>query len=155
MSNSKPAVIESSDFEVTIDTENKIATIALFGVINLKHLVDSFSELVRHPDFEKNICCCYDCRDALIEVNLTETEIFYHFSAGMRSKRGTEYNIAFISGDEMTEMLVQFYRLFLVRSEIHIESFKTSEEAIQWLLESRLPIANGTIEPFPDQDAQR
>lgn len=150
MSNSsQQPVLEESSFEVSVDTDSKIATITLAGVVNLKQLVDSFSELVRHPDFEKNICCCYDCRQALIEVNLTETEIFYHFSAGMRSKRGTDYNIAFVKGDEMTGMLVQFYRLFLVRCNIEIELFSSKDEALSWLIESRLPSRVETAAPVP------
>ena len=149
MSNTKQVSIQSPQFEVSIDTESKIALIELSGVVNLKQMVDSFSELVRHPDFEKNMCCCYDCGDALIEVNLNETEIFYHFSAGMRNKRGTDYNIAFVSGDEMTQMLVQFYRLFLVRTDIDIEMFSNKEDAYQWLLELRLPLPDTIIAPIP------
>jgi|GEM_PF-2890047 len=136
MTNSQLAPVVYDGFEVYIDTQDDIAHIQLVGIIKIKELVDSFSALIRHPDFHKNIACVYDCTQALIEVNLTETEIFYHFAAGLRDKRGDQYPLAFIYGDEMTKMLVQFYRLFLARTEIDVELFYDKSEAIIWVKEN-------------------
>ena len=135
MTNSQLAPVLTEGYEVFIDNDEGVAHIVFGGVIRLKELVDSFSELIRHPDFIKDIACCYDCTNALVEVNLTETEIFYHFAAGLRQKRGDKYSLAFVYSDEMTKVLVQFYRLFLARTEIDVELFEHKSNAISWLKE--------------------
>jgi hypothetical protein len=133
MNNSMLAQVATDSYRVDVNAVEGIATISFIGVIRLKELVDSFSDLVRHPNFVTDMACCYDCRDGIVEVNLNETEIFYHFAAGMRDKRGSRYLLAFVYGDEMTKVLVQFYRLFLARTEIDVEIFNDKKKAMAWL----------------------
>ncbi|MGX5174805.1 hypothetical protein ACUR5C_12355 [Aliikangiella sp. IMCC44653] len=116
--------------------KHNYCVVQFFNRVTLKELVDSFSALVRHPKFEKNMSACYDMRCAFVEVDLKETEIFYHFAAGMIDKRGADYRLAFVYGDEMTKMLAEFYRLFLSRTQIEVEISDCYNQTLQWLEKS-------------------
>lgn len=135
MTKSQLAAVYANGYEVEVDVEYDYALVSFVGVVHLKELVDSYSSFIRHPQFRKNMNCCYDFSNALVEINLNETEIFYHFSSGLREKRGEEYKLAFVYGDEMTKMLSQFYRLFLSRTHIELQLFDQSESAVSWLKE--------------------
>ncbi|TQV89615.1 hypothetical protein [Aliikangiella coralliicola] len=120
---------------VEIDSTNSLAHLVYFGSITLKDVVGSFSALIRHPDFVHNMDACYDLSQAIVEIDLNETEIFSHFVEGLRDRRGANYRIAFICGDEMTKMLVDFYRLFLARTDIELFNTDTKSSAMDWLCE--------------------
>ena len=135
MTESQLAPVFADGFEVEIDVEHNFGLVSFAGVVHLKELVDSYSSFIRHPQFKKNMNCCYDFANALVEINLNETEIFYHFTAGLKEKRGDGYKLAFVYGDEMTKMLSQFYRLFLSRTQIELQLYDHSDEAISWLKE--------------------
>lgn len=129
--------IESSyaaSFRISINKIHQTAYLTFYGALSLKELVDSFSQLIRHPDFEVNMSACYDLSNALVELDLKETEIFFHFASGLRDKRGDNYKLSFIYADDMTRMLVNFYQLFLARSHIEVFSTENPDEASAWLL---------------------
>ncbi|WP_444995175.1 hypothetical protein [Aliikangiella sp. IMCC44359] len=123
----------SQCFDIQIDFDKKYAYLSFFGTVCLKELVDSFSSLIRHPKFEKNMASCFDFTHSIVELTLNQTEIFYHFVNGLRETRGNSYRLAAVCGDEMTKMLVQFYRLYLSRSEVDIQIFEQKVTAKNWL----------------------
>lgn len=121
-------------FSININKTHRTIYLTFYGTLGLKELVDSFSQIIRHPDFEANMSACYDLSNALVELDLKETEIFFHFASGLRDKRGDNYKLSFIYADDMTRMLVNFYQLFLARSQIEVFSTENPEEASAWLI---------------------
>jgi hypothetical protein len=130
------ANLDIANHAYSFQFQRDYCVIQFFQTVTLKELVDSFSELVRHPKFVKNMSACYDMRRAFVEVDIKETEIFYHFSAGMSEKRGADYRLAFVYGDEMTKMLAEFYRLFLSRTHIEVEISDSYKQTLSWLEKS-------------------
>jgi len=124
---------EDKPYHLSIDKAGGIVQISFHGVMRLKELVDSFSEIIRHPDFEVNMSACYDLSNAMVDLDLKQTEIFFHFASGLRGKRGDSYKISFVYGDNMARMLVNFYQLFLAHSQIEIYITENSVEALDWL----------------------
>ncbi|MCW8875860.1 MAG: hypothetical protein OQK51_02280 [Kangiellaceae bacterium] len=125
--------------QIQIDKENNLATLTFVGHIGIKQFADSFSELIRHKDFVQNMNACYRLENAYVDLNINDTEILFHFAAGMRDKRGDQYQLAFVYKDEMTKMLVEFYRLFLVRTDIEVLTTPSIQEAQSWLIHSHEP----------------
>ncbi len=127
------------NFELNFDPESKIMHIIFIGNMELKGLIASFSAVIRHPDFYFNMPACYDFSNATMDIDINSTEVIFHFVAGLRSKRGDDYQIAFIYSDEMTKALVDFYRLFFSRTSIDVELFDKKPDAVEWIKESRKP----------------
>lgn len=123
-------------YKIYYSSENNIMHIDFFGEIVLKDLVDSFSELIRHEKFVINIPGCYDFTDAILEVDINDTELVFQFVTGLMKKRGGEYPLAFIYSDEMTKAMLDFYRLSFSRTSIDVEIFNNRDIAVEWVKES-------------------
>ena len=128
-----------SPYTVSFNSENEFMYVEYFGDMKLKEIIDSFSEVVRHKAFKPDMAACYDFSNATIDVDMSVTEIIFHFVDGMSDKRGEDYQLAFVCSDEMTEALCHFYRLFYSRKNIDVETFKNTETAIEWIRESKTP----------------
>jgi len=126
-------------FSLEFDPKSKIMHISFTGSMELKGLVASFSAVIRHPDFYFNMPACYDFSQARMDIDINTTEVIFHFVAGLRDKRGGDYQLAFVYADEMTKALVDFYRLFFSRTSIDVEIFNQKSDAIEWIKESRKP----------------
>lgn len=124
-------------FEVSFDATHKIMHVVFFGCVYFKDIIDGFSTVIRHQEFELNMPACYDFSNATLEMNMNSTEIIFHFTSGLAEKRGKEYLLALVYNDEMTKALFDFYRLYLARTQIDVEMFKNSQTAIDWIIESQ------------------
>jgi hypothetical protein len=133
----KGSELNENSFKIEFDSDYGCFVVKYNGVIELKDLIDSFSEVIKHPAFEINMPACYDFTDAIVDIDINTTEIFYHFAAGLRDKRGNDYQLAFVYSDEMTKTLVNFYRLFFSRTSIDVEIFNNGETALNWIKESK------------------
>lgn len=129
-----------SGFELAYETESKSMLVEFSGQLEIKELIASFSAVIRHEYFYKNMPACYDFTNAIIDIDINSTEVIFHFVAGLRDKRGSEYSLAFVYDDEMTKALVDFYRLFFSRTSIDVDIFDNRSDAIQWIKEG-YPIA--------------
>lgn len=127
-------------YQIQIDKAHNLATLTFTGYVGIKDFADSFSELTRHEDFIHNMNACYRLEDAFVDLNINDTEVLFHFASGMREKRGNHYLLAFVYKDEMTKMLVEFYRLFLVRTDIEVLTTPSAQEAQSWLTHSHAPV---------------
>jgi len=125
--------LDSRHFDIFIDKAQATVHLEFSGTVSLKDLVDSFSATIHNPDFVTNMSALYDLRLANVELDLTETEIFFHFAAGLRDKRGDSYALAFVCADEMTKMVANFYRLFLVRTDIDVLICDDFKQALDWI----------------------
>jgi len=125
-----------SSYKISYVSEDSYMYIEYFGDMKLKQLIDSFSEVIRHENFITDMPACYDFSNAMMDINIPSTEIIYHFVEGLSSKRGNDYQLAFVYADEMTKALCNFYRLFYSRKNIDVETFKNKETAIEWIKES-------------------
>ncbi len=123
------------EFDFFIDVGANIVFIRFSGMVTMVELVKCYSEFVRHPDFKKDMGCCYDLSEALLEVGINEIEIITQYVTGMRDKRGTSYKVAFVCTDDMAQVLSKLYRLSLVRTDIEVELFEDKKDAIIWLKE--------------------
>ena len=126
-------------FNLEFDPKSKIMHIDFKGGMELKGLIGSFSAVIRHPDFYFNMPACYNFSKATVDIDINSTEVIFHFVAGLRDKRGDNYQIAFIYSDEMTKTLVDFYRLYFSRTSIDVEIFSQKTDAIRWIKESSIP----------------
>lgn len=147
MSDIDPSILKNIDhgsaehgFDLQFDSGSKIMHIKFTGNMELKGLIASFSAVIRHPLFYFNMPACYDFSNAVMDIDINSTEVIFHFVAGLRGKRGDDYQIAFIYSDEMTKVLVDFYRLFFSRTSIDVEVFDLKSKAIEWIKESREPV---------------
>jgi len=129
----------SSSYQISYIPEDAFMYVEYFGDMKLKSLIDSFSELIRHKNFQKNMAACYDFSNAVMDIDMPSTEVIYHFVEGLGSKRGDDYQLAFVCSDEMTKALCNFYRLFYSRKKIDVETFKNKATAIEWIKESSKP----------------
>ncbi len=128
---------EKNSFKIEFDTANKIMILRFFGVIDLKDMIDSLSTGIRHKEFEFNMSACCDFSDATVDVDISATEVIFHFLTGLRDKRGDEYHLALVYSDEITKTLMDFYRLAFSRSKIDVELFRNKEAAINWIISSQ------------------
>lgn len=117
--------------------DTKIMHVDFFGNIELKDVVDSFSSVIRHEKFSINMPGCYDFTNAILDIDINDTEVVFHFVAGLAKKRGSEYLLAFIYSDEMTKTLMDFYRLAFSRTSIDVETFSNRDIAVEWIKESQ------------------
>jgi hypothetical protein len=124
-------------FKVDFDTSNKIMFLRFYGVIDLKDMIDSLSTGIRHQEFEYNMSACCDFSQATVDVDISATEVIFHFLMGLKDKRGDEYHLALVYSDEITKALMDFYRLAFSRSKIDVELFKSIELATDWLISSQ------------------
>ena len=120
-------------FALSHDATRELIIASFFGHISLNQLLDCYSAILQMPEFTRNINACFDFGAAIVEIDLKETENFYHFASGLREKRGENYELAMVYGDPMTKMLLDFYKLFLVRTQVHVGVFDTRERALAWL----------------------
>lgn len=134
----KQTNVNSSENKFEIGIENTIdgisvAVVSFFGDIHLKELVDSCTQVLDLPDFVRNMPACFDFSQAMIDIDINSAEILFHYNAGIREKRGKEYQLALVFGDEMTKTLVDFYRLLNAMTNIDIDIFDGKEKAMNWL----------------------
>ena len=122
-----------SYYDISIDQSKNCVLLRLYGHIGLRDLVAAFSDTIKHPEFKINMNACYDMSKAIIDVDLKETEVFFHFASGLREQRGECYKLAFVYSDEMAKMLVNIYQLFLARTDIEVYSTASVSDAIKWL----------------------
>ncbi|MET1256215.1 hypothetical protein [Aliikangiella maris] len=141
--------------DVVIKNDKNYAYLSYWGVVRLFDLVDSFSLLLRDLRFKKNMAICFDFTDAMVELTLNDTEIFYHFMYGMQHKLGNSYRLAFVYGDDMTKMLLDFYRLFFARTNIDMQIYSHRFLAKLWLEEPAETSTDTTIGPSPDTLTER
>ena len=127
----------TSGFNLHFDSEDEIMHIKFDGIMSLKELVDGFSAVLRHKDFFYNMPACYDFSNAIVEIDINETEVIYHFAFGLMDKRGREYQLAFVYADGLAEAMINFYRLFFSRTLIDVEMFRNKLTAVEWIKESR------------------
>ena len=123
----------AKSFDIQLDSKNLLVHLTFNGMVGLKDFADSFSAIIRHPEFVKNMHCCYDLSNAEVEMNLNDTEICFHFTSALRDKRGSNYVLVFVCNDELTKMMVNFYRLFLVQTKVDVRIEKDFEKALQWI----------------------
>lgn len=125
---------EKNCFKVDFDTINKIMILRFHGVIDLKDMIDSLSTGIRHQEFEYNMSACCDFSEATVDIELSATEVIFHFLTGLRDKRGDEYHLALVYSDEITKALMDYYRLAFSRSKIDVELFRNYQAAIDWII---------------------
>ncbi|MBV1911819.1 MAG: hypothetical protein KUG78_21175 [Kangiellaceae bacterium] len=135
MLNKQPAATKQG-FTVDFDAKHGIMVTQFYGEIYLKDIIDSLSTVIRHREFVVNMSACYDFTHATIDIDISTTEIVFHFLTGLADKRGTQYQMALVYADEMTKAIFDFYRLTLSRTDVDVELFKNRATAIDWIVES-------------------
>jgi len=120
-------------FQLHYNEELDLIRIEFFGTVKVKQLLDAYSALFKHEKFHTEQNGIIDFSKAVVDVDLNETEIFYHFASGFREQRGENYLLALVYGDEMTKMLLNFYKLFLVRTQIEVEVLDSVAASEQWI----------------------
>lgn len=123
----------SAIFDIYIDKKYQTVFITLSGLVVLQDLIEAFSATLNHPDFEVNMSCIYDMRDAILDSDIKEAEIMSHYTSGFSHQRGKSYLLAFVVTEEMTKMLVEFYRLLLTQTDIQVCVTDEMTKAIQWI----------------------
>lgn len=127
---------QSASFSTRLDHQSGAILVEFFGSIELKELVDGMSAVTQHPEFEVNIPACFDFTQAIIDVDLAATEVVFNFGKGLGKKRGNDYQVAFVYGDELTKTLLNFYRLFFARTKIDVDIFDNRCSALSWIREN-------------------
>jgi len=130
-------IAEKDCFKIDFDTTNKIMILRFYGVIGLKDMIDSLSTGIRHQEFEFNMSACCDFSEATLDVDISATEVIFHFLTGLRDKRGDEYHLALVYSDEITKTLMDYYRLAFSRTKVDVELFRNTEAAHNWIITSQ------------------
>ena len=60
-------------YEIQFDKESGIMHIHFTGNMELKALIASFSDVIRHPDFYIDMPACYDFTDAVMDIDINAT----------------------------------------------------------------------------------
>ena len=128
---------EKSNFEISFDVDNKIMFLKFYGIVDLKDMIDSHSTGIIHQELENNMSACCDLTEATVDVDISATEIIFHFLIGLKEKRGDEYHLALVYSDEITKALMDYYRLAFSRTKVDVELFRNTQAAINWIIASQ------------------
>ncbi len=121
--------------EITIDRAAGFARIRVRGVLDLPSNVAGIQEMMKHPDFHRDIPVLHDLREAdLSQLSIDEMERWYDANRARVASRGTAWQAIVVPAGR-AHTLVELYKRMGTTGNMTVEVFTEIEPAEAWIRE--------------------
>lgn len=121
--------------EIQFNRTGSYMDIVFHHGVSIEMLNQAFVKMVEHQDFEFNINACYDYINAFPEMDVSELENHADFISQWKHRRGNNYKLALVAGDNLSAALLHVYKLSISKTPVEAEVFSRKSQAIHWLRE--------------------